>query len=252
MNKRKMTLLSVAAAALMAGALMGSVWFAYFSGGNTSFQLPALPPPGEFHLFEKIPFSDSSLTPVTVDAENVQTLLKSVERVSAYSRTVECVTYWPGGKGTVIHNMAHRDGITRLETIRSAQSAQNQMVTPDVIYVWTGSAPVVHEVSPKNTDAEALAGIPAWEDDILALPAESILYAEYFHLNGERVLRIEAIGTIYHSEYVVSLETGLLVKAVFTDADGELAYEVNAKGPPITGDPGDDWFTLPDGRVVFP
>jgi hypothetical protein len=40
------------------------------------------------------------------------------------------------------------------------------------------------------------------------------------------------------------------MRAAFTDADGYLAYEVRAKGPPVVGDPGDELFTLPDGRVV--
>jgi hypothetical protein len=245
MNRNKMTLLSVAAAVLMACALMGSVWFAYFSGGGASFELPPPLSPGSLpgDASPGLSLGGQSFTPLTVDARNVQVLLATVERPAAYRMTVDCVTYWPGGEETVTRHLAHREGLTRLETVPE----QNRLITPARTYVWTGA--VIHEVFPEGVGAEALAGIPTWED-IISLPAESILLAEYLYMPGARMLRIQTQEAVYQGEYVLSLETGLLVRAAFTDAYGLLAYEVKTQGPPVVGDPGDEWFTLPDGRLI--
>jgi hypothetical protein len=99
-----------------------------------------------------------------------------------------------------------------------------------------------------DADAEALSGIPSWEI-VAAMPPENILFAAFLTIQGERCLLVRTQEPVYQVEYHVSLETGLLVRAFFTGADGQLAYEVDA-GPPVPGDPGDAFFTLPDGRLV--
>jgi hypothetical protein len=247
MNRRKMTLLSVTAAALMAAVLMGSVWFAYFSGGSASFELPPRREPGSLpgESLPGISLDGQVSKPLTVDAENVQALLAVVERPPSYSHMLDCVTYWEGGEVTATHHFARRGELIRLETFQGAQPVQNHLFSPGMTYVWTGAA--IHELMPEGLDAEALLGIPSWEE-IISLPSDSILEAELFYRSGERVLRIQTQETVYAGEYHISLETGLLIRVSYTDANGALAYEVKQKGPPVIGDPGDDRFTLPDGR----
>ena len=247
MNKKKITLLSVAAAVLMAGILMSSVWLAYFSGGGASFELPPLLPPGTLpgDTLPGMLLDGQSLTPLTVGPRNIQALLASVEYPASYRQTVDCVTYWEGEEQTVTHSLTRRGGLVRMETFRGIQPVQNHLITSHTTYAWTGDSPVVHEL---GSDADALAGIPAWEK-IISMPLESILHAEYIYLPGERALRIKTLEPVYQGEYLVSLETGLIIKAAFTDADERLAYEVRSKGQSVIGDPGDGWFTLPDGRT---
>jgi len=249
MNRKKMTLLSVTAAALMAAVLMGSVWFAYFSGGSASFELPPLRPHGNLpgESLPGISLDGQAGKPLTVDAENVQALLAVVERPESYSHMIDCVTYWEGGEVTATHHFARRGALTRLETFQGAQPVQNHLFSPNMTYVWTSA--VIHELMPEGLDAEALLGIPSWEE-IISFSADSVLEAELFYRLGERVLRIRTQEPVYLGEYHISLETGLLISASYTGADGALAYEMKQKGPPITGDPGDERFTLPDGRTI--
>ena len=244
-----MTLLSVAAAALLSVVLMGSVWFAYFTGKTEPFALPPpLPSGSAFGPSAPGPaFAGASYTPLIVDARNIQALLATVERPGAYRLTVECVSYWPGGEESVTHDVARRGGLTRIETRRGDLLAENRVYTPGLTYVWTGSALLYHWVSHEDAGAEELSGIPAWET-VAALPPESVLFAEYLSLPGERCLRVLTGEAVYSGEYILSLETGLLVKAAFTGADGQLAYAYTAL-PPELGDPGDERFTLPDGKL---
>ena len=244
-----MTLLSVAAAALLSVVLMGSVWFAYFTGKSEPFTLPPpLPSGSAFGTSAPGPaVNGASYTPLIVDARNIQALLATIERPEAYRRTVECVSYWPGGEDSVTHDFARRGGLTRVETRRGEPLAQNRVYTPGLAYLWTGGAMPYHRVSHEDEAAEELSGIPTWET-VAALPPESVLFAEYLSLPGERCLRVLTVEAVYFGEYIVSLETGLLVRAAFTGADGELAYECTAL-PPDLGDPGNERFTLPDGRL---
>jgi hypothetical protein len=247
---RRITILSVGVACLLTLVLMGSVWLMYYSGGSTPFRLPdplfpdssvGGPGPGPGN-------SDLPYLPLTVDARNVQALLATVERPGAYRRTVEIVSYWPGGEEKVSHQWARRGGLTRVETEQPGHPVQNRIVTENMIYLWIGDTMVYHEVPVTKADAEALSGIPTWED-VAALPLDDIEFAAYLIYFGERSLLVRTREPVYLAEYVVSLETGLLTRAVFTGPDGQTAYEVNA-GPPVQGDPGDGYFTLPDGGYI--
>lgn len=105
-----------------------------------------------------------------------------------------------------------------------------------------------YEVLPEDTDAESLAGVPTWEA-IMTLPVENILHAEYVYLPGERCLYIKTNEAVYNGEYTLSLETGVLVSAIFYEADGTLAYRYTFDKP-VLGDPGDSFFILPDGTRI--
>ncbi|MDR0325167.1 MAG: hypothetical protein LBI19_03615 [Oscillospiraceae bacterium] len=250
MSRRQITLLSVGAAVLLAAVLMGSVWLTYFAGNSVPFTLPSPLPSGVLPGVSapEPALGGFSYTPLTVDARSIQAVLATVERPAAYRQTVTCTFYWPGGEETVTHSIARRGDLTRVETRGMEPLAQNRISTPDTVYAWTGDAMPVYAVTPEDADAEVLSGVPAWET-VAALPPESILLAEYLNLPGERrCLRVLTEEAVYFGEYIVSLETGLLVKAAFTGAEG-LAYEVKT-GPPVLGDPGNEYFTLPDGRAV--
>ncbi|MCL2003002.1 MAG: hypothetical protein FWG72_03230 [Oscillospiraceae bacterium] len=245
-----MTLLSVAVASLLAVALMGSVWLMYYTGRSEPFQLP---PP----LSPESPAGPSgpgpglgglAYAPLTVDGKNIQALLATIQRPDAYRQTVDIVSFLPGGEERMTHDWARRGGLTRVETQQRGFPAQNRIFTESLVHVWTGETMPVYEVAPKSADAEALSGVPTWET-VAALPPESILSAEYLYLpvERERCLLVRTREPAYLGEYLISLETGLLLRAAFTGEDGLLAYEVTA-GPPVLGDPGDERFMLPDGN----
>ncbi|MCL1807630.1 MAG: hypothetical protein FWG31_08020 [Oscillospiraceae bacterium] len=246
MNRKRVTSLSVAAAVLMAAVLMGSVWFAYFSGVKADFTLPPPLPSGSLPGTSATgPGLDLAFTPVSVGADNIQKLLETIERPEAYIQTVECVYLWPGGEESFSHTFARRGELTRVET-RHGGHIQNVIVTPAKTYYWTGNAVPYNEISPE--DAEAISGIPTWET-VASLPRESVLSADYLGLPTGACLIVRTQEAVYQKEYIVSLETGLLAGAEFFNVDGQTAYRVTA-APPSIGDPGDTWFTFPDGKMA--
>jgi hypothetical protein len=250
MNRGKVTFLSVAAAVLLAAVLMASVWFTYFAGRQAGFQLPDPLPPGS-GAGEATPGAGpgtSGHTPLVVDAGNIQALLETVERPEAYSQVIECISYWTGGEETVTHHFYRRGELTRTQTLRRGFSAQNRITAPERTYVWTEGTMIVEEVFPEDTDAESLSGIPTWET-VAGAPPDSVLEAEYLYTPGERCLVVRTREPVYQAEYIVSLETGLLLRAAFFNDDGTLAYIVNA-GPPAEGNPGNEYFTLPNGQLL--
>jgi hypothetical protein len=250
-SRRRITLLSVTIATMLALILMGSVWLMYYGGRSIPFQLPSplsldspigTPAPGPG-------LGGLSYTPLTVDAQNIKVLLTTIERPAVYHRTIDCISYWPGGEERITHHWAQRDGVTRVETRQHGRPSQNRIITESLVYLWTGDSMAIHTVSPGEANAEALSGVPTWET-IAALPAESIISSEYLYLpvQRERCLLILTQEAVYRGEYLVSLDTGLLIRAAFTDENGILAYEVNAGR--VYDDPEDSLFVPPDGRAI--
>jgi hypothetical protein len=226
----------------------------FYSGGGEPFRLPDPLDPGKaINGAGHGPGRHGQpYIPMIVDAHNVQTLLETVERFEEYSREIECVYYWSGGEETVFHKWAQRGALTRVITRQPGRPAQNRIIDGDAVYVWTGEegeTMIYHTVWPGDAGAEALSGIPTWED-VTFLPPEDILFAAYLLIQGERCLLVRTREAVYNGEYIISLETGLLNRAFFTDSEGRLAYEVNA-GPAGQGDPGSGYFTLPDGRALY-
>jgi hypothetical protein len=251
MTRRRIKLLSVAAACLLAVILMGSVWTMYFTGRSAPFEFPGplLPEPPIGPGVTGTGLGGLSYRPVHVDRDNIQAILATVERPAAYRMTVICTTYWSGGEEIITHHWIRRNGLTRTETAKSGRTPQNRIYTDTYIYEWMGDTIAFHTVSPGDTDAEALSGIPTWET-VISLPRSNILHAEYINIPGNRCLLIRTQEPVYRGEYVISLETGLIYRASFFNQDDTLAYEVKVTGIPLTGDPGDGYFTLPDGQLV--
>jgi hypothetical protein len=250
MNRGRITFLSITVACLLTVFLLGSVWLMYYSDRGAPFELPpVLPSDSVIRPPASAPgLGGLTYTPLTVDAQNIQTLLASVERHGSYRRMVESVFYWPGGEERITHQWAQRNGVTRVESHQPGRPVQNRIFAEGVIYEWIGGSMAISELTPGDADAEAISFIPTWET-IAAFPPDRVLEAEYLNLPGERCLLVRTREPVYYGEYVISLENGLLLRASFTDFDGNLAYEVRS-APPAEGDPGNHWFTLPDGRRI--
>jgi hypothetical protein len=251
MNRRQISLLSVTGAVLLAAVLLGSVWFTYFTGRPDGWELPPLlnpdPPAGE-PTAEPGPGSLSH-TPLVVDARNIQMLLtQTVKRPGAYSQTIHCTYYWPGGEETFTHYWSRRGELTRVETRQEGADVLNLIKTPLTSYIWIGNSMPYNEISPEGADAEHLARIPTWET-VLNLPLDNILFAETVFFPGESCLRVLTDEAVYLGEYIVSMETGLLVSASFTGKDGALAFSCAANAPVLAA-PADERFQLPDGTLL--
>ncbi|MDR1692739.1 MAG: hypothetical protein LBR72_05220 [Oscillospiraceae bacterium] len=248
MNRKRLTILSVAAAIALAASLVVGVWFSYFTGRGEGFVLPSPMQPG-FSPEDPIPSSGGvGFTPVNVDAGNVVALLTAITRPYAYSQTVLRTVYWEGGQSVTTHHVAVRGDATRIETEEDGGVILNRIVTPERIYLWSGSIVPYHELKPEDAGAEDLSGLPTWED-AASLPPDDILEAASFYEENERRLSVKTRQPVYIAEYVISLDTGLLVSATYTDPDGGAAFAFVA-GAPELGDPGDARFTLPDDLVV--
>ncbi|MDR1670060.1 MAG: hypothetical protein LBR76_08885 [Oscillospiraceae bacterium] len=248
MSRKRLTLLSVGTAIVLAAALAVGVWLTYFTGRGSGIHLPPPPPPG-FSPDNPAPSAGGlEFTPVAVDAGNVQRILTAVKRPEAYSQTIRSVTYWEGGEMSATHRWAQRGAMKRIESFEEGRTQNRIIAASGNVYEWWGSVMPYFTLSPEETDAESLSRLPTWED-AASLPPQDVLDAESYYEDGEQRLRVLTRRPVYKVEYILSLDTGLLIAAEYTGADGETAFSFTAEAP-VIGDPGDARFTLPDGTLA--
>ncbi len=244
MNRKRLTVLSVAAAIVLAAGLAVGVWISYFTDRGTDFILPSPLPPG-LQPHETDPSSPGEgFIPVAVARENVQKLLAAIKRPEEYTQTINCITYWGDRRHETVYRWVKRGTMTRVEATDEG-GTQNRIITPDKVYEWSGNTVPYYTLTPEENDAESLSGLPTWED-ASSMPPKDILYAESYYQSGDRLLRVRTREAVYVVDYVISLDTGLLVSAVYTEANGDPAFSFTAE-PPVLGDPGEGRFILPDG-----
>ena len=250
MNRRKTTFLSVAAACILAVALMGSVYMTNFGGGSRPVVLPSAidsgidPAPGISPPF----MPEALFEPVEVVAGNVGAVLLALDRPAEYSAAVTTAWMWEGGSETKTHMLYERNGVIRIQTFAGGVPHRNLIFAGESVYQWDEGDVYTNAGFPDAMKAEDLEGIPTWED-LLDMPEGSILSAEYGNVGDDRVLCIKTAEAVYGGEYRISLDTGLLTDAFYTDVSGNVVYRMSM-APPELSRPGDGWFTLPDGTFA--
>jgi hypothetical protein len=101
----------------------------------------------------------------------------------------------------------------------------------------------------RGADSEdSLCSVPTYEG-LLKLPAAAITGIGYEY-SGGRFLIVSTQEELYIGQYWLSTDTGLLHQAFFynTENPAELVYSMKITDY-CEGDPGDGYFTQPDGTV---
>lgn len=194
----------------------------------------------------------TALTVVEITPETVQAAISSLSRPESYGRNVTIEYFWNGGSGTQELYTIVREPWTRIDRSLSSGQTRISITNGEQTYIWYGydSGSDVYTAPAGNISADAEQSIPTYED-ILNLPAEDILQADYQPLDLLNCIYVataeDEMG--YSLRYWISVESGLLVQAEKLLGE-EIVYRMSA--PYVDQTEYDaSRFTLPDGTVLL-
>lgn len=197
---------------------------------------------------ENNPAEDSVMV-VEITPETVQAAIGSLARPEAYSRTVTVEQLWAGGNGTYETTVSVSGAWTRTDRTMSEGQVRHTITSEERTYIWYDEEDILYEAPAGNFSADAEQSIPTYED-ILDLPTEQIVTADYRTLSGLNCIYVEtAEARGYTLRYWVSVDTGLLAAAEKL-LNESTVYRMAALSID-QAEPAEEDFTLPDGRVLL-
>lgn len=249
MDKRKLNWITGAVLALTV------VFLALMLGGTLNrtahITLPASDPPRDSSAGEGGP-SSGALTVVEIAPDTVQAAIASLSRPASYGRNVTITYFWEGGSGTQELYTIVRGGWTRIDRGLGNGQTRISITNGRETYIWYGydSGAQVFAAPAGNISADDEQSIPTYED-ILDLPVEEIVEADYRPLDILRCIYVETAADPagYSLRYWVSVDTGLLVQAEKLLGE-ETVYRMTALYVDQT-EYDASRFTLPDGTVLL-
>lgn len=182
-----------------------------------------------------------------VNADTVQTVLRTLKRAESYSLTYTVTSYWASGKSQSTQSFWLSGNKVRM-TLTQGRAVKNILLLGNALYIWYNDpASAYHTTLAEDETAgeiDAFARLVTYED-VLGLPAESVLSASYADQLGKPCIYVEyqngSLG--YISQVYVSIESGLLISAEIYDGD-TLIYEMTDNST-ILSTPSDEVFKIP-------
>ena len=194
----------------------------------------------------------SGVTVVEITPETVQPAIESLSRPDNYGRSVTVEYLWPNGGGTHELYTIVRGPWTRVDRGLPDGTTRISITDGQVTYIWYdyGSDPEVAVLPAGEFSADAEQSIPTYED-ILALPVEDIVLADYRPLDALTCIYVETAADPagYATRYWVSVENGLLVRAERILGE-DAVYRMTSLYVDET-EYDASRFTLPDGTVLL-
>lgn len=248
MDKRKLNWITwavlAAAAVLVALMLGGSL------SRTAHITLPPSDPPPDPAAGDSA--GGGALTVVEITPETVQAAVASLSRPEDYGRSVTVEYFWPGGGGQHELYAIVRGPWTRVDRGLPDGSTRISVTNGETTYIWYGyeENAEVYAAPAGSISADDEQSIPTYED-ILALPPEDIVQADYRPLEALSCIYVEtaADGGGYSLRYWVSVETGLLVRAEKLLGE-DAVYRMTSLYVDETRYDASR-FTLPDGTVLL-
>jgi len=193
---------------------------------------------------------NAALNVISVTPKTVQAAIESLQRPEAYQRNVTVEQIWSGGSGTTEMSVAVRDGWTRTERTLPGGQVRHSVTDGETTHIWYNSDTAVYTVAAGDISADEEQGIPTYED-ILALPVDQIVTADYRVISGVNCIYVETAPDEagYVFRYWVNVETGLLAVSEKL-LEEETVYRMASLTVNETL-PEADLFVLPDGRSLI-
>ena len=184
----------------------------------------------------------AEIVEATVTTENVQAVLSKLNRAENYSTTVTISDYWVEGSSTMELQVWVSGGSVRIRSEVGA-SERNVLLLDGTLYIWYDSISGVH-IMPYDGSSDAWMHSISYEE-VLDLPVESILSADYRQYNGVDCIYVEYEPGVenYVNRIYVSVENGLLIGSEAYEND-VLIYRMYSQ--PELGDQDASLFTPPE------
>lgn len=191
---------------------------------------------------------ETAATVIEVAPDTVQAAIATLSRPESYRRTVTVEQFWSGGSGAYETAVFVGGGWTRTDRSMAGGRVRHAVTNGETTYIWYDSEEA-RALPAGGISADNEQTIPTYED-ILELPAEAIVSADYRVISGVNCIYVEtAADGGYVLRYWVSVDTGLLAAAERL-LEGETVYRMAAlaleQALPAAAD-----FTLPDGTVLW-
>ncbi|MCL2030281.1 MAG: hypothetical protein FWG93_01920 [Oscillospiraceae bacterium] len=268
MSRGKITVLSVTITLLMVGALLTSFFLSGWAGRDRP---PIELPPKDAQTGRPdgdIPrpmISFPPYRPLGFDPATAPQVIETLSRSRAYLCDIRVQWLWAGGGVSRTYRLAVRGDLYGvMEFSGDVDLSGPVLPTPDYYYLmnperqlrWTSQARgdmigVIYEGARGTESADELCSVPTYEN-LLNLPEGAITYIDYETGEQGRFLVVNTREKLYIGHYLLSEETGLLHQAFFYDIDDPdptrpvYCMEMTAYRE---GDPGDGYFTQPEGTV---
>ena len=193
----------------------------------------------------------TGVTVVEITPETVQAAIASLSRPENYGRSMTIEYLWDGGGGSQELYTIVRGAWTRVDRGLPDGNTRISVTNGETTYIWYGygqdAAVTILPAGEFSADVEQ--SIPTYED-ILDLPTESILLADYRPLDTLTCIYVETAADEagYITRYWVSVENGLLVQAERLLGE-KTVYRMTSLYVDQT-EYDASRFTLPDGTVL--
>lgn len=194
--------------------------------------------------------SEDALTVVEITPETVQAAIATLSRPETYRRTITVEQFWGDSSGTYEVTAAVLNGWTRTDRTMPDGRVRHCISGSDAVYIWYNNETRLYTGLPGEITPDHDQSIPTYED-ILTLPREEIVTADYRRISDVDCIYVEAVtdGGDQTLRYWVSVESGLLVVAEKLVGE-ETVYRM-ASLDLDQAEPAASEFTLPDGtRLV--
>lgn len=179
----------------------------------------------------------------------VKPAISTLSRPVTYQRTQTVETFWSGGSGQTVSQVAVNGGTTRVDTALPDGSVRHTLVAGSAAAVWYDDEEewVVFRVEDFTAD---VAQRMLTYETVRELPVEDIAQADYRELDGVYCIYVETgpDEAGYADRYWVSVSSGLLYAAERT-CQGELVYRFTTTEPDAET-PEESLFRLPDGSAL--
>lgn len=192
------------------------------------------------------------LTNADITLDNVQQVIKSLDRPAAYTASVINTLFW-GQLNQQIQAVQYvRDGICLTEyKDMNGNTDRYEAVSGGQYYAWRRGGTVQRSGASGTVSTDAMSMIPTYETVVQEDPSH-IVEAGLLTMMGEPCIYVTVLDetTGYSLKYWVSTISGLLVQAEYTH-NGEIARSI------VINDihrekPSASLFLLPDGTSLLP
>lgn len=194
----------------------------------------------------------SHVTVVEITPETVQAAIASLSRPESYGRSMTVEYLWEGGGGAHELYTIVRGPWTRVDRGLPDGSTRISLTNGEETYIWYGydQDAEVTALPAGEFSADVEQSIPTYED-ILDLPVEAILLADYRPLDALTCIYVETAADEagYSTRYWVSVENGLLVQAERLLGENAVYRMTSLYVDQTEYDA--SRFTLPDGTVLL-
>ncbi|MGE4548506.1 MAG: hypothetical protein AB7C89_03015 [Intestinibacillus sp.] len=192
---------------------------------------------------------DDGINGVKITLDNVQQVIASLARPSAYSFTVQNTIYYGQKSSTVSRRQTVRDGVCRTDELSASGGILRSTIrSGNNVYAWQTGSSAYYKGAVGSFSDDAAGMMPTYET-VVSLPKDTLSEIGSANLDYELCIVVGARDDDSHrSVYYISTVTGLLKRAdIF---EGERLIRQCRMTSISTSEPDTSIFTLPDGTLV--